>query len=123
MAAYKEEIFGPVLVVVRVETLETAIDLINANPYGNGTAIFTFDGGARASSSAPSTWAWSASTCRSRCRWPTTPSAAGRTPCSATSHIHGPEGVRFYTRAKVVTSRWPKHTESPAAQLNFPTSS
>jgi malonate-semialdehyde dehydrogenase (acetylating)/methylmalonate-semialdehyde dehydrogenase len=112
MDVYTDEIFGPVLSVVRADTYDEAIELINANPYGNGTAIFTNDGGPRGGSSARSRSAWSASTCRSRCRWPTTPSAAGRTRCSATAHPR-PEGVHFYTRGKVVTSRWPKAVVSP----------
>ena len=66
--------------------------------------------------------AWSASTCRSRCRWPTTRSAAGRTRCSATRTRTAPEGVHFFTRGKVVTSRWldPSHG---GINLGFPTQS
>lgn len=83
--AYRDEIFGPVLCVLRTDTYEEGVALINASPFGNGTAIFTRDGGAAAASSWRSRRAWSASTCRSRCRWATTPSEAGRTRSSATT--------------------------------------
>lgn len=119
MDAYREEIFGPVLAIVRVDTVEEAIALINANPYGNGTAIFTGSGeaarrfqrevkvgmiGINVPIPVPMSY-------YSFGGWKD--SLIGDRP------IHGPEGVRFYTRAKVVTTRWP-HTE---AGFNFPTSS
>ncbi|WP_431905892.1 CoA-acylating methylmalonate-semialdehyde dehydrogenase [Amycolatopsis thermoflava] len=119
MDAYREEIFGPVLAIVRVDTVDEAIALINANPYGNGTAIFTGSGeaarrfqrevkvgmiGINVPIPVPMSY-------YSFGGWKD--SLIGDSP------IHGPEGVRFYTRAKVVTSRWP-HTE---AGFNFPTSS
>ena len=84
MALYRDEIFGPVLSVVRVETYDEAVRLVSENPYGNGVAIFTRDGGAARGSSTRSTPAWSASTCRSRCRWRTTRSAGGSRASSAT---------------------------------------
>jgi len=119
MAAYREEIFGPVLGIVRVSTVDEAIALINANPYGNGTAIFTGSGeaarrfqrevkvgmiGVNVPIPVPMSY-------YSFGGWKD--SLIGDSP------IHGPEGVRFYTRAKVVTTRWP-HT---AAAFTFPTSS
>ncbi|WP_431875405.1 CoA-acylating methylmalonate-semialdehyde dehydrogenase [Amycolatopsis sacchari] len=119
MDAYREEIFGPVLGIVRVDTVDEAIALINANPYGNGTAIFTGSGeaarrfqrevkvgmiGVNVPIPVPMSY-------YSFGGWKD--SLIGDSP------IHGPEGVRFYTRAKVVTTRWP-HTE---AGFNFPTSS
>jgi malonate-semialdehyde dehydrogenase (acetylating) / methylmalonate-semialdehyde dehydrogenase len=117
MDAYREEIFGPVLAIVRVDTVEEAIAVINANPYGNGTAIFTGSGeaarkfqrevkvgmiGVNVPIPVPMSY-------YSFGGWKD--SLIGDSP------IHGPEGVRFYTRAKVVTTRWP-HTE---AAFNFPT--
>ncbi|MCH7230076.1 CoA-acylating methylmalonate-semialdehyde dehydrogenase [Glycomyces sp. L485] len=123
MDVYQDEVFGPVLAVVRVETLEAAIDLINANPYGNGTAIFTFDGGA------VRTFERGVDVGMIGVNVPIpVPNAhysfgGWKDSLFGSSHIHGPEGVQFYTRAKVVTARWPKHTEAQAAQLNFPTSS
>jgi malonate-semialdehyde dehydrogenase (acetylating)/methylmalonate-semialdehyde dehydrogenase len=121
MDAYREEIFGPVLVVVRVESIDEAIALVNANPYGNGTAIFTADGasarrfqrevkvgmiGVNVPIPVPMSF-------YSFGGWKD--SLFGDSP------IHGPEGVRFYTQAKVVTTRWP-HVDRPAsAAFTFPT--
>ncbi|WP_300681381.1 CoA-acylating methylmalonate-semialdehyde dehydrogenase [Nocardioides sp.] len=123
MSAYREEVFGPVLAVVRVDTLEEAIDLINANPYGNGTAVFT-DSGAAArrfhrdvhvgmigiNVPIPVPMAY-----YSFGGW--------KDSLFGESHIHGPEGITFYTHAKVVTSRWPEPTHAAAASFSFPTSS
>ena len=120
MSCYTDEIFGPVLIVVRVPSYEEAVDLVNGSPYGNGDARSSPTTGARPGGSRPrSRSAWSASTCRSRCRWPTTRSAAGRPRCSATPTCYGTEGVHFYTRGKVVTSRWldPSHG---GVNLGFP---
>jgi malonate-semialdehyde dehydrogenase (acetylating)/methylmalonate-semialdehyde dehydrogenase len=118
MDAYREEIFGPVLAIVRAETVDDAIALINANPYGNGTALFTASGeaarkfqrevkvgmiGVNVPIPVPMSY-------YSFGGWKD--SLIGDSP------IHGPEGVRFYTRAKVVTTRWP-HTD---AAFTFPTS-
>ncbi|MEQ0565262.1 CoA-acylating methylmalonate-semialdehyde dehydrogenase [Amycolatopsis sp. NEAU-NG30] len=117
MDAYREEIFGPVLAIVRAETVDEAIAIINANPYGNGTAIFTASGeaarkfqrevkvgmiGVNVPIPVPMSY-------YSFGGWKD--SLIGDSP------IHGPEGVKFYTRAKVVTTRWP-HT---AAGFHFPT--
>jgi malonate-semialdehyde dehydrogenase (acetylating)/methylmalonate-semialdehyde dehydrogenase len=82
MTIYKEEIFGPVLSVVRVHDFAEAVDLINRHEFGNGVSCYTSDGGiARVRAADPG--AWSASTCRSRCRWPGIRSAAGSARCSA----------------------------------------
>ncbi|HKS47988.1 MAG TPA: CoA-acylating methylmalonate-semialdehyde dehydrogenase [Amycolatopsis sp.] len=120
MDAYREEIFGPVLGVVRCDTVDEAIALINANPYGNGTAIFTSGGeaarkfqrevkvgmiGVNVPIPVPMSY-------YSFGGWKD--SLIGDSP------IHGPEGVRFHTRAKVVTSRWPQ-LKSTVADLHFPT--
>jgi malonate-semialdehyde dehydrogenase (acetylating)/methylmalonate-semialdehyde dehydrogenase len=123
MDAYRDEIFGPVLALVRAQTIDEAIELINANPYGNGTAIFTSDGesarrfqrevkvgmiGVNVPIPVPMSF-------YSFGGWKD--SLIGDSP------IHGPEGVRFYTRAKVVTTRWPHVSRTVKAALNFPTSS
>jgi malonate-semialdehyde dehydrogenase (acetylating)/methylmalonate-semialdehyde dehydrogenase len=119
MKAYEDEIFGPVLGVTRVDTYDEAIRLVNENPYGNGTAIFTRDGGvAREFQFAVqagmvginvpipvpvayySFGGWKASLFGDR-------------------HIYGPEGIDFYTRGKVVTSRWPDPATSKV-DLGFP---
>ena len=96
MRVYREEIFGPVLVVTRAGTLDESIGIINANPWGNGAAIFTRDGGAARASSCVSVPAWSGSTCR----WPITHSAAGRPRCSATSTCTDPKGCGSTRAAK-----------------------
>ena len=120
MNIYQDEIFGPVLVVLRAGSLEEAIALVNANPYGNGTAIFTNSGGAArrfeeeiqvgmVGVNVPipvpmafySFGGWKAS-------------------LFGDLHVHGAEGVKFYTRTKVVTTRWP-HEDTPAPGLNMPT--
>jgi malonate-semialdehyde dehydrogenase (acetylating) / methylmalonate-semialdehyde dehydrogenase len=119
MSVYDEEIFGPVLSVVRVASYDAGLELINANPYGNGTAIFTNDGGAArrfqhevevgmvgvnvpipVPVSYYSFGGWKNS-------------------LFGDSHAHGEEGVHFFTRGKVVTSRWldPSHG---GVNLGFP---
>jgi len=123
MDAYKEELFGPVLAIVHAESLDEAIDLINANPYGNGTALFTASGeaarrfqrnvkigmiGINVPVPVPMSY-------YSFGGWKD--SLIGDSP------IHGPEGIRFYTRPKVVTTRWPQPKQQTTAGFNFPTSS
>ncbi|MGU3654597.1 CoA-acylating methylmalonate-semialdehyde dehydrogenase [Mycolicibacterium sp. A43C] len=119
MSVYTDEIFGPVLSVLRVDTYDQALDLINTNPYGNGTAIFTNDGGAArrfqnevevgmVGINVPipvpmayySFGGWKAS-------------------LFGDSHAHGTEGVHFYTRTKAITTRWldPSHG---GINLGFP---
>jgi malonate-semialdehyde dehydrogenase (acetylating)/methylmalonate-semialdehyde dehydrogenase len=119
MKAYEDEIFGPVLGVTRVGTYDEAVQLVNDNPYGNGTAIFTRDGGVArdfqfnvqagmVGINVPipvpvayySFGGWKASLFGDR-------------------HIYGPEGIDFYTRGKVVTSRWPDPATSKV-DLGFP---
>ena len=119
MECYRDEIFGPVLVVVRVETFREAIDLINSNPFGNGTAIFTRDGGAARQFQhevqvgmvginvpIPVPVAY-----HSFGGW--------KSSLFGDTHMYGPEGVRFYTRAKAVTARWPDPSSSQI-DLGFP---
>ncbi|WP_242901482.1 CoA-acylating methylmalonate-semialdehyde dehydrogenase [Actinomadura terrae] len=120
MDAYKDEIFGPVLSVVRVGSYEEAMELISANPYGNGTAIFTNDGGAARrfqnevevgmvgiNVPIPVPMAY-----YSFGGW--------KDSLFGDSHAHGMEGVHFYTRTKAVTARWldPSHG---GVNLGFPT--
>jgi malonate-semialdehyde dehydrogenase (acetylating) / methylmalonate-semialdehyde dehydrogenase len=119
MSIYTDEIFGPVLSVVRVETYDEAIDLINANPYGNGTAIFTNDGGAARrfqnevevgmigiNVPVPVPMAYFSF-------------GGWKNSLFGDTHAHGTEGVHFFTRGKVVTSRWldPSHG---GINLGFP---
>jgi len=119
MKAYEDEIFGPVLGITHVASYDEAVRLVNENPYGNGTAIFTRDGGAArqfqfdvqagmVGINVPipvpvayySFGGWKASLFGDR-------------------HIYGPEGIDFYTRGKVVTSRWPDPATS-TVDLGFP---
>lgn len=119
MPCYDDEIFGPVLTVARVDTYDEALHMINDNPFGNGTAIFTRDGGAARQfqfdvevgmvginvpipvpMSYYSFGGWKAS-------------------LFGDLHMYGPEGVQFYTRGKVVTGRWPDPATSKV-DLGFP---
>jgi len=119
MACYDDEIFGPVLSVVRVKGYEDGVEMINANPYANGTALFTRDGGAARQFqfdievgmvginvpipvpvSYYSFGGWKAS-------------------LFGDTHMYGPEGINFYTRGKVITSRWPDPATS-SVDLGFP---
>ena len=119
MSVYRDEVFGPVLSVLRVPSYDAALELVNANPYGNGTALFTRDGGAARRFVAEvevgmvgvnvpipvpmayySFGGWKAS-------------------LFGDTHAHGTEGVHFYTRGKVVTTRWPDPS-SGGIDLGFP---
>ena len=119
MTIYKDEIFGPVLSVVRAKSYPEAMELIQQNPWANGVAIFTNDGGAarRFQNEVPvgmvginvpipvpmayySFGGWKSS-------------------LFGDSHVHGKEGVHFYTRGKVVTSRWPE-PHHRGVNLGFP---
>jgi len=120
MSVYTDEIFGPVLSVVRAETYQEALDLVNANKYGNGTAIFTGNGGAARAFEQDvqvgmigvnvpipvpmayySFGGWKAS-------------------LFGDTHAHGTEGVHFFTRGKVVTTRWPDPATAGGLELAFP---
>jgi malonate-semialdehyde dehydrogenase (acetylating)/methylmalonate-semialdehyde dehydrogenase len=120
MSAYQEEIFGPVLVVVRVQDLEEGIKLINANPYGNGTAIFTSSGAAARK------FQRSVDVCMIGINVPVPVPVAyysfggWKTSLFGDKHIYGPEGVSFYTRGKVITSRWPEASHASGASYNVP---
>jgi malonate-semialdehyde dehydrogenase (acetylating)/methylmalonate-semialdehyde dehydrogenase len=121
MAIYREEIFGPVLSVLRAQSVDEAIALINANPYGNGTAIFTGSG------EAARRFQRGVSVGMIGINVPIPVPMAfysfggWKDSLFGDTHIHGPEGVTFYTRAKVVTSRWPRRSEITDASLRFPT--
>jgi malonate-semialdehyde dehydrogenase (acetylating)/methylmalonate-semialdehyde dehydrogenase len=120
MSVYTDEIFGPVLAVVRADTYEEAIELINANPFANGTAIFTRDGGAARQ------FQFDVEVGMVGINVPIpTPVAyysfgGWKNSLFGDTHIYGPEGVNFYTRGKVVTSRWPDPATS-TIDLGFPT--
>ncbi|RNG30463.1 CoA-acylating methylmalonate-semialdehyde dehydrogenase [Streptomyces botrytidirepellens] len=118
--AYRDEIFGPVLCVVRAETYDDAIELINSSKWGNGTAIFTRDGGAAR-----------------RFQLEVEAGMVGvnvpipvpvgyhsfggwKDSLFGDQHIYGNDGVHFYTRGKVVTTRWPEPSEEVGINLGFP---
>ena len=119
MSIYRDEIFGPILSLVRAASFDEALGIVNANPYGNGTSLFTRDGGAARRFTAGveagmvginipipvpmafySFGGWKAS-------------------LFGDSNVYGNDGVRFYTRVKTVTARWPE--EATGADLGFPT--
>jgi malonate-semialdehyde dehydrogenase (acetylating)/methylmalonate-semialdehyde dehydrogenase len=119
MDAYRDEIFGPVLTVVRVESYDEAVKLINDNPYGNGTAIFTRDGGAARQ------FQFDVQAGMVGINVPIPVPVAyysfggWKQSLFGDLHMYGPEGIQFYTRSKVVTSRWPDPGTSKV-DLGFP---
>ncbi|MGQ0630349.1 MAG: CoA-acylating methylmalonate-semialdehyde dehydrogenase [Sporichthyaceae bacterium] len=122
-AAYTEEIFGPVLAVVRVATLEEAIALVNANPYGNGAAIFTASGGAARQFTREVSIGMVGVNVPIPVPMAFYSFGGWKDSLFGDTHVHGAEGVRFYTRAKAVTSRWPQAVAGAPteATLHFPT--
>ena len=118
MDAYRNEIFGPVLSVTRVDTVDEAIAFVNANPYGNGTAIFTSSGEAARRFQREVTIGMIGINVPIPVPMAYHSFGGWKDSLFGESHIHGPEGVRFYTRAKVVTARWPR---TAAASFHFPT--
>ncbi|NLU66442.1 CoA-acylating methylmalonate-semialdehyde dehydrogenase [Streptomyces sp. HNM0574] len=123
MDAYRDEIFGPVLCVVRAGTYDEAIRLVNSSKWGNGTAVFTRDGGAAR-----------------RFQLEVEAGMVGvnvpipvpvghhsfggwKDSLFGDLHIYGNDGIAFYTRGKVITTRWPDPADSGGINLGFPTSS
>jgi malonate-semialdehyde dehydrogenase (acetylating)/methylmalonate-semialdehyde dehydrogenase len=122
MDVYREEIFGPVLSVVRADSVDAAIALVNANPYGNGTAIFTSSGEAARRFQRGVNVGMIGINVPIPVPMAYYSFGGWKDSLFGDKHMHGPEGVSFYTRAKVVTSRWP-HVKAPAgASYHFPTS-
>ncbi|MBO9523728.1 MAG: CoA-acylating methylmalonate-semialdehyde dehydrogenase [Nocardioidaceae bacterium] len=119
MTCYRDEIFGPVLGVVRVETYDEGLALINANQYANGTAIFTRDGGAARQ------FQFDVEVGMVGINVPIPVPVAyysfggWKDSLFGDTHMYGPEGINFYTRGKVVTSRWPDPATS-SVDLGFP---
>ena len=119
MTIYKEEIFGPVLCVMRLPDVGSAVDLINRNEYGNGVAVFTRDGGVArefvrqiqvgmvgVNVPLPVPMAFNSF-------------GGWKRSLFGDHHAYGPEGVRFYTRHKAVMQRWP-NTATAGAEFAFP---
>src|SRR5438067_13684571 len=119
MDVYKDEIFGPVLGVTRVNTYDEAVRLVNENPYGNGVAIFTRDGGVARQ------FQFDVNVGMVGINVPIPVPVAyysfggWKSSLFGDLHIYGPEGIQFYTRGKVVTSRWPDPATSKV-DLGFP---
>jgi malonate-semialdehyde dehydrogenase (acetylating)/methylmalonate-semialdehyde dehydrogenase len=122
MDVYTDEIFGPVLVVLRADSLDDAIDLVNANPYGNGVALFTAAGAAARRFQRSVTVGMIGLNVPIPVPMSFYSFGGWKASMFGDTHIHGPEGVAFYTHAKVVTSRWPAG-EAVRAHLHFPTAS
>jgi malonate-semialdehyde dehydrogenase (acetylating) / methylmalonate-semialdehyde dehydrogenase len=123
MDVYREEIFGPVLSVVRASDVDEAIQLINRNPYGNGTAIFTSSGAAARQFQRGVQVGMIGINVPIPVPMAYYSFGGWKDSLFGDKHVHGPEGVSFYTRAKVVTSRWPEAAAPAAASYHFPTSS
>ncbi len=119
MRCYDVEIFGPVLSVVRVPTYADAVRLINENPFGNGTAIFTQNGGAARQFQFDIEVGMVGINVPIPVPVPYYSFGGWKASLFGDLHIYGPEGVQFYTRSKVVTSRWPDPSASKV-DLGFP---
>ncbi|WP_343963343.1 aldehyde dehydrogenase family protein, partial [Pseudonocardia alaniniphila] len=121
MDVYREEIFGPVLSVVRTDSVDEAIALINANPYGNGTAIFTSSGEAARRFQRGVNVGMIGINVPIPVPMAYYSFGGWKDSLFGDKHVHGPEGVSFYTRAKVITSRWPHVQQGSGASYHFPT--
>jgi malonate-semialdehyde dehydrogenase (acetylating) / methylmalonate-semialdehyde dehydrogenase len=120
MRVYDDEIFGPVLSVVRVPTFDEALALVNANRYGNGTALFTRDGGVARRFEREVQVGMVGINVPIPVPVASHSFGGWKDSIFGDSSIYGPDGVRFYTRPKVVTSRWPEAGPS-SVELHFPT--
>ena len=119
MKSYDDEIFGPVLGIARVATYSDAVALINSNQFGNGTAIFTRDGNAARLFSREVTVGMIGINVPIPVPIASYSFGGWKNSLFGHSHIYGPEGFTFYTRAKVITTRWPQPSESQI-DLGFP---
>jgi malonate-semialdehyde dehydrogenase (acetylating)/methylmalonate-semialdehyde dehydrogenase len=113
MDVYKNEIFGPVLVVLRANSLEEAIALVNSNPYANGTAIFTESGGAARRFQSEIQVGMVGINVPIPVPVAFYSFGGWKSSLFGDLHVHGVEAVKFYTRTKAVTTRWP-HQDTPA---------
>ena len=119
MAVYRDEIFGPVLSVVRAATYDEALAIVNHNQYGNGAAIFTRDGGAARRFQSEVTCGMVGINVPIPVPVAYYSFGGWKDSLFGDTHIYGPDGVHFYTRGKVVTSRWPDPATS-SVNLGFP---
>lgn len=120
MTIYKEEIFGPVLAVVRVPDYASALELVNSHEYGNGTAIFTRDGHAGRQFSQDVLAGMVGVNVPIPVPMAFHSFGGWKRSIFGPLNVHGPDGVRFYTRMKTVTSRWPSKPQQ-GAEFSMPT--
>jgi malonate-semialdehyde dehydrogenase (acetylating)/methylmalonate-semialdehyde dehydrogenase len=118
MSIYRDEIFGPVLSVVRAPTYDEAIALVNESPYANGVALFTSDGGAARRFQSEIEVGMVGINVPIPVPMAYYSFGGWKDSLFGDAHVHGVEGVKFYTRAKVVTARWPQTTVGK--NLGFP---
>jgi malonate-semialdehyde dehydrogenase (acetylating)/methylmalonate-semialdehyde dehydrogenase len=124
MTVYRDEIFGPVLVVLRVETLDEAIALVNRNPYGNGTALFTNSGGAAQRFEEQIEVGMVGINVPIPVPMAYFSFGGWKQSLFGDLHVHGVEGIKFYTRTKAVTARWTKTDgATPGSAFVMPTHS
>ncbi|MDQ3954173.1 MAG: CoA-acylating methylmalonate-semialdehyde dehydrogenase [Actinomycetota bacterium] len=119
MSIYEEEIFGPVLCILRAASLDVALELVNSNPYGNGTAIFTASGDAARRYQRDVEVGMVGINVPIPVPMSFFSFGGWKNSLFGDAHVHGMDGVRFYTRVKAVTSRWPRTADG--SQLRFPT--
>jgi malonate-semialdehyde dehydrogenase (acetylating)/methylmalonate-semialdehyde dehydrogenase len=120
MEIYKNEIFGPILIVLRANTIDEAISIINKNPYANGTAIFTESGGAARRFENEVQVGMVGINVPIPVPVAFYSFGGWKNSLFGDLHVHGTEAVKFYTRTKVVTTRWP-HQDTPAPGFDMPT--
>ena len=119
MSIYRDEIFGPVLVMLRAETYDDALEIVNRNQYGNGTAIFTNDGGAARKFQHEVEVGMVGINVPIPVPMAFYSFGGWKQSLFGDTHVHGTEGVKFYTRAKAVTARWPDPRQR-GVDLGFP---
>jgi malonate-semialdehyde dehydrogenase (acetylating)/methylmalonate-semialdehyde dehydrogenase len=119
MSIYRDEIFGPVLSVVRAGSYEEALTLVNASPYANGVALFTSDGGAARTFQSEIQVGMVGINVPIPVPMAYYSFGGWKDSLFGDAHVHGMEGVKFYTRAKVVTARWPASAVK-GKNLGFP---
>jgi len=120
MSIYDDEIFGPVLSVVRAASYDEALELVNASPYGNGTAIFTADGGAARRFQRDVQVGMIGINVPIPVPMAYYSFGGWKSSLFGDTHAHGMEGIHFFTRGKVVTSRWPDPAQRTGVDLGFP---
>jgi malonate-semialdehyde dehydrogenase (acetylating) / methylmalonate-semialdehyde dehydrogenase len=119
MSIYQDEIFGPVLVMLRASTYDEAVAIVNRNPYGNGTAIFTNDGGAARKFQHEVEVGMVGINVPIPVPMAYYSFGGWKNSLFGDTHVHGVEGIKFYTRAKVISARWPDPRQR-GVDLGFP---